>query len=139
MSISRSQWSNIAGFGIAFAGPAIFVSLGVWWIAEPTPRPSQGPAMTREDVVCDWPNRTIMIKAGIYDSSVIRAVELCGWIVDGGGTITINGSGATTTEGHVETHAATFSVAPSQWKVPDTIDCATSSCTVLSYQTNHRP
>ncbi len=120
MSISRSQWKLL---GVMLLGIAVFVVLPLAHsIYEQQHRVLQmAPArpMTREDVVCDWPNRTIRLKPGIYDWSVIRAVELCGWIVDGEGTITINGSSATTTEGHVETPAATFSGTPSQWKVPD--------------------
>ncbi len=58
---------------------------------------SEAREMTREDVVCDWPRRTISIKPSTY-SSVVSAVTLCGWDLKDG-NIFIDAQGPTTFRG----------------------------------------
>jgi hypothetical protein len=54
---------------------------------------SDARAMTRDDVVCDWPNRTINIKPGVYGGYLMDTLRLCGWTLEG--TTTVDGGGST--------------------------------------------
>lgn len=50
--------------------------------------------MTRADVDCDANNFTITLHPGIYNTDIMEAVKLCGWI-NHEGNIFINGNQTT--------------------------------------------